>query len=289
MPLDYDALVGARFAPQRQSYSTRDSILYALSVGVGALRPHDPDELLYIYERGLAALPTMALTLAPPISWLSDPRFGITYNRILHAEQFLTLHKPLPAQGGVVSEARIDGVFDKGVGAGAIVHLARRLLDERTGDLLASMTYALFMLDDGGFGGVYERPERLRPVTTERPCDLSVTLPASANQALLYRLTGDIHPLHIDPEVARSAGFARPILHGLCAYGMVGRAIVETLCDNDPSRLLSLDTRFTNPVFPGEPLELQLWREGPERVAFRLLAVDRGVVVQDMGRAGFRP
>ncbi|WBX83833.1 MaoC/PaaZ C-terminal domain-containing protein [Sphingosinicella microcystinivorans] len=289
MPLNYDALVGARFAPQRQLYSAHESILYALSLGVGAIRPNDLDELRYVYERGLSALPTMALTLAPPISWLSDPSFGITYKRIVHAEQYLELHRPLPAQGGVISEAWIDGVFDKGANSGAIVHLARRLLDEQNGELLASMTYVLFMLDDGGFGGVEERPERLFSVGTGRPCDLQISLPTSPNQALLYRLTGDMHPLHIDPEVAASAGFGRPILHGLCAYGMVGRAAVQRLCHNDPSRLVSLDTRFTNPVFPGEPLELQIWHEEPGHASFRLLASSRGVVVQDRGRVGFRP
>jgi acyl dehydratase len=289
MPLNYDALVNARFEPQRQIYTSSDTILYALSLGVGAARPFDPAELSFVYEKGLRALPTMAVTLAPPIAWLADPRFDITYHRVLHAEQFLTLHKPLPVAGRVVSEARISDVFDKGPDSGAIVHMSRDLFDEDSGDRLASMTYALFMLADGGFGGTNPRPALLAPVPLDRECDTRVNLPVSVNQALLYRLTGDTHPLHVDPAVALSAGFERPILHGLCAYGMVARAVVETLCDNDPARLQSLDTRFTNVVFPGETLEVQIWRLEPGRAAFRLIAVERDVVVEDYGQVSYRP
>lgn len=289
MPLNLDNLSRARFEPQRQSYTIRDTMLYALSLGVGATRPFDWAELRYVYEKDLLALPTMSVTLVPPIAWLADRRFGITYDRVLHAEQYLTLHKPLPVEGGVVSEAWIDGVYDKGRESGAIVHLSRNLFDESNGDLLASMTYALFMLDDGGFGGETSRPALLKTVPSERECDFRCRLLVSLNQALVYRLTGDTHPLHVDPFVARAAKFDRPFLHGLCAYGMVGRAIIEILCDNDPSRLLSIDARFTSLVFPGEALEVEIWRTEPGKAAFRLVASERGCVVEDMGHVTYRP
>jgi acyl dehydratase len=141
-----------------------------------------------------------------------------------------------------------------------------------------------FLRADGGFGGKSEGAPKPLAVPMDRPPDLTASLPVSLNQALVYRLAGDYNPLHIDPEVARSAGFDRPILHGLAAYGMVGRALIKVLCGDDPAKLRCLELRFTSPVFPGEPLLVEIWKLAGGDAAFRLVATDRKVVVEDFGR-----
>jgi acyl dehydratase len=225
-------------------------MLYALGVGVGALDPCDPQELKYVYEKNLVALPTFAVTLAAGAMRLADPAYGINYRMLLHAEQTLEMHKPLPVEGTVVSEAKIDEIYDKGASKGAIMYMTRKLYEASSGDLLVTMGNVAFLRADGGFGGKSEGAPKPRPVPADRPPDLQTNLPVTLNQALIYRLAGDYNPLHIDPEVARSAGFERPILHGLGAYGTVGRALIKVLCGDDPGRLRRLDVRFTSPSIP---------------------------------------
>lgn len=259
-------------------------MLYALGLGVGAEDPFDEGDLKYVYEKNLVALPMQAVTLAANTMYLADPRFGINFRLLLHAEQSLWMHKPLPVEGVVRSESTIDEIYDKGASKGAIMYTTRKLYDDATGELLVTMGTVTFLRGDGGFGGKSEGAPRPRPVPHDRPPDLTAMLPAFRNQALIYRLSGDYNPLHSDPEVARSAGFDRPILHGLCAYGMVGRALIKLLCNDDPNRLRRLDLRFTNPVFPGEPLRLEVWKLGDGDASFRLIASQRNVVVEDFGR-----
>jgi acyl dehydratase len=141
-----------------------------------------------------------------------------------------------------------------------------------------------FLRADGGFGGKSEGQPKPRAVPGDRAPDRKASLQPSLNQALIYRLSGDYNPLHIDPEIAGVAGFDRPILHGLCSYGMVGRALIKELCGDDPSRLRRLDLRFTSPVFPGEPLHVDIWQQGRGDASFRVVASDRNVVVEDFGR-----
>jgi acyl dehydratase len=190
----------------------------------------------------------------------------------------------LPAEGKVRSETTVDEIYDKGAAKGAIMYMTRKLFDAISGDLLVTMGTVSFLRGDGGFGGKSEGAPKPRPVPTDRAPDLTATLPPALNQALIYRLAGDYNPLHIDPEVARSAGFDRPILHGLAAYGMVGRALIKVLCGDDPARLRRLDVRFTSPVYPGEPLHVDIWKLGSGDAAFRLVATERKVVVEDFGR-----
>jgi acyl dehydratase len=256
-------------------------------VGVGALDPCDLQELKYVYEKNLVALPTLAVTLAAGAMRLSDPSYGINYRMLLHAEQTLAMHKPLPVEGTVVSEAKIDEIYDKGASKGAIMYMTRKLYEASSGDLLVTMGNVAFLRADGGFGGKGEGAPRPRPVPADRPPDLRTNLPVTLNQALIYRLAGDYNPLHIDPEVARSAGFDRPILHGLGAYGTVGRALIKVLCADDPGRLRRLDVRFTSPVYPGEPLHADIWNIGRGDAAFRLVATQRNVVVEDFGRVEY--
>jgi acyl dehydratase len=229
-------------------------------------------------------LPTLAVTLAAGAMRLADPVYGINYRMLLHAEQSLLMHKPLPVEGTVVSEAKIDGIYDKGAAKGAIMYMTRRLYDAANDELICTMGNVAFLRADGGFGGKSEGAPKPRPVPTDRAPDLQAKLPVTLNQALIYRLAGDYNPLHIDPEVARSAGFDRPILHGLGAYGTVGRTLIKVLCDDDATRLRRLDVRFTSPVYPGEPLHVEIWKQGAGDAAFRLVASERKVVVEDFGR-----
>lgn len=287
MPLDYEKLMRMQFEPVTARYDRKDVMLYALGLGVGAAYPFDHDELKYVYERELVTLPTLAVTLAANPMLFTDPRFGINYTMLLHGEQSLRVHKPLPAAGTVVSQMRIDEIYDKGATKGAIMYTTRELFDQSSGDLLVTMGAVVFLRGDGGFGGKSDGAPKLRAVPDRVP-DGVIPLHATANQALIYRLSGDYNPLHADPAIAVRAGFGRPILHGLCAYGMVGRALIKELCGDDPATAQRLDVRFASPVYPGEPLHVQMWRVDEGDVAFRLIATDRKVVVQDLGRFEYR-
>ena len=287
MPLDYAKLMNLKIEPTTTQYSRKDTILYALGLGVGSAYPNDANELKYVYEPQLVALPTLALTLAAGPMWLADPKFGLNFRLLLHAEQSLRMHKPLPAEGAVLSQVTIDEIYDKGAAKGAIMYMTRKLYDQASGDLLVTMGIVTFLRGDGGFGGKSDGAPKPQAVPTDRPADLTASLPVSLNQALIYRLAGDYNPLHIDPEVARSAGFDRPILHGLCAYGMVGRALIKVLCGDNPARLRRLEVRFTSPVYPGEPLHVDIWNLGAGAAAFRLVASERNAVVEDFGRVEY--
>ena len=287
MPLNYEKLMQTRFEPIRHTYARRDTILYALGLGVGLQDPSDQNELKYVYERQLVALPTLAVTLAADAMRLTDPQFGINYTMLLHAEQSLLVHLPLPVEGTVLSEVTIDEIYDKGASKGAIMYMTRKLYDDSSGDLLVTTGTVTFLRGDGGFGGKSEGAPKPRAVPAGRNADLHTELPVSLNQALIYRLAGDYNPLHVDPEIARKAGFDRPILHGLGSYGMVGRALTKVLCGDDTARFRRLDVRFTSPVYPGEPLRLDIWNVGPGDAAFRLVATSRNVVVEDFGRFEF--
>lgn len=284
MPLNYAKLMQTKFEPATAEYSRKDTILYALGLGVGSTDPTDPGELKYIYERQLVALPTLAVTLAASSMRLADPQFGVNYAMLLHGEQSLRLHKPLPVEGAVISQTTLDEIYDKGAAKGAVMYLTRKLYEKASGDLLVTMGTVSFLRGDGGFGGKSDGAPRLRGVPADRPADLTVKLSVALNQALIYRLAGDYNPLHIDPEVARKAGFDRPILHGLCSYGMVGRALIKALCSDDPAKTRRLDMRFTSPVYPGEPLHIDIWKMAAGDVAFKVVASQRKVVVEDFGR-----
>ncbi|HEY0942106.1 MAG TPA: MaoC/PaaZ C-terminal domain-containing protein [Steroidobacter sp.] len=288
MPLDYAKLKSMRIEPVRHTYTRRDTMLYALGLGVGADDPTAASDLKYIYEKSLVALPMQAVTLAAAPLLLAEPEFGINYKLLLHAEQSLLVHKPLPVEGTVIGEFSVDEIYDKGASKGAILYMTRKLVDASNGDLLATMSVVSFLRGDGGFGGKSEGAPKPRPVPADRAADHSVALANPRNQALIYRLSGDYNPLHIDPEIAAIAGFNRPILHGLCHYGMAGRALIAALCDDDPSRLQRLDTRFTSPVYPGEPLHVELWNIAAGDASFRVVASERNVVVQDFGRCEYR-
>lgn len=283
MPLDYQKIRNWPIPSETQQISARDTILYALGVGVAGSNPVEPENLKFVYEDGLVALPTMAVTLAPGPFWMQDPAAGIAWQKILHGEQMLTVHKPLPPACTVFSETTVDEIYDKGADKGAVLYQTRKLFDKATGELLMTVGSSAFMRGNGGFGGKTEGAPQPHPVPSDRQPDLVLDLPTRPEQAILYRLSGDYNPLHIDPAVARAGGFDRPILHGLCSYGVAGRAVLKLLCDNEPARLKRLNVRFASPAYPGETIRTEIWREGDGRAAFRAKVVERDVVIINNG------
>lgn len=258
----------------RHRLTARDTILYALGVGA--------ERLDFVYEAGLRALPTMAVTLAYPGFFWRDPQYGADWQRILAGEQRLTIHHPLPVEGTFIGHTRFDAVEDKGVDKGAIV-LVTRTIEGSDGTLYATDQRTAFLRGDGGCGSAGAAIPRPSPVPTDRDPDDIVTTATAPNQAQLYRLSGDLNPLHIDPAIARAAGFDRPILHGLCSYGVVGRALLHALADDDPARLARLDARFSAPVYPGETIETRIWRDGNASARFDARVVERDLRVLTHG------
>jgi acyl dehydratase len=281
MPIDYRKLKNWTIPPVEQRYAVRDTILYALGLGCGA-DPTDRDELRFVYEDGLAALPTMAVVLGAPGFWLKDPATGVDWRKVLHGEQGLVLHRPLPPAGIVKGESRILEILDRGE-RGAFMYSERTLTDRASGALIATTTSTTVLRGEGGFGGP-TGPAPEAHALPERAPDLAVDLPTLPQAALIYRLSGDDNPLHADPAVAHAVGFPRPILHGLCSFGVAGRAVLRACCANDPNRLKRFQLRFSAPVFPGETIRTEIWRDGAV-VSFRARAVERNVVVLNNGRA----
>lgn len=287
MPIVYDELLALDIPVREVSYSDRETMLYALSVGMGQ-DPMDHDELPFVFEKNLKALPSLSTVICWDDSW--TPRTGINYVMVVHGEQRITIHKPMPASGRVKSKVRIRDVFDKGAGKGAIMLVENTITDAASGEKLVTLLSTTFARGDGGFGGPARRPEDLPPkphVIPERQPDAGVTLKTQPNQALFYRLCGDRNPLHAEPAFAAAAGFPRPILHGLCTYGIAVRAVVKAACDHDPARIADINARFTAPVFPGETIHTEIWRDG-NIVSFRARVMERDAIVLDHGRVELR-
>lgn len=268
----------------RQRYTRRDTALYALSVGVG----HDPLDkrqlaLIDPWSEQLATLPSMALVLAYPGFWLGDSRVrqatGIAPSQILHAEQSVELHDVLPVAAEVTGQTRVTGLIDKGAGRGALVY-SERLIQTRDGRPLATCRQVHYLRGVGGFGGSTFAPPSLR-ASPQGESDLAIDLPTRPEQALLYRLNGDSNRLHIDPEAAREAGFARPLLHGMCTAGIVLHAVLHLLAGYDIARVRGFSLRMTAPVLPGDTLRTEVWNDG----SFRARVLERDLLVIDNGYA----
>ncbi len=282
MPIDPQHLLSLPSRVTRHRYAERDCMLYALGVGAG--RRSDARDLRFVYEDGLQALPTMAVVLGYPGFWQKEPQYGIDWRRVLHAEQSCTFHAPLPVSDEVISEMSIDAIVDKGAGRGCLLRATRRIRRASNDALLATVRQMSFLRGDGGcgsFGEALMAPHRL----PERPADEVLTEEVRPEQALVYRLSGDYNPLHADPAVAAVANFPAPILHGLCTYAIAGRAVLAWACENDPMAMRGLHCRFTAPVLPGDVLQVDLWRDAEDAVAFRVRVPQRDRVVLDGGRA----
>jgi len=289
--IDYQKLKNWKFPQIEQRFGEKETILYALGIGLG-LDPADERQLRFVYERNLRALPTMAVVLAYPGLWTRDPAAGIDWVKVLHGEQSIVLHRPLPASGAVTSRTRITAIVDKGKDKGALVYSERTIHEHGSGVLLASTESVSFCRGDGGFSDVPGNGPKggdpapaPNPPEPSTPVQTSVDLPTSPQGALLYRWSGDFNPLHADPEVAEAAGFQRPILHGLATFGVAGHALLNLYCDYDPSRLKSMSVRFSAPVFPGETVRTEAWRDG-NKVRFRARVIgQRNLVVLSHGSA----
>jgi len=259
MTIDPAKLLAIRISAE-QRFSERDAILYALAVGYG----HDPLDaagLRYCYEEGLRAAPTLPIVLGHPGFWMRDLDTGIDWRRVVHGEQELHLHGPIPVSGHVTSETRVVDVIDKGAGRGAVVIFDRVVADASTGTPIATMRQSNFCRGDGGFGG----PTRPIAKPTDLPGgapDHVVLLPTRPETALLYRMSADLNPLHADPAAARRAGFDRPILHGLASFGLVAHALTKASCGYDGGRLKRMAGRFTGAIFPGETVRTEIWDRG---------------------------
>ena len=261
MPVDPSA-VGTVSGPFEQSWNSTDCLLYALAVGAG------PDEPAYTTEHSEGVpqqvLPTMAVVLDTDVLETMKPVGDFDVSQVLHGEQRVQLHRPIPVAGRVRTEVEIVGLYDKGTGALVVNRSVSR--DAVTGEPLFTNTWSGFLRGEGGFGG--PRDDGSQPIQRpDRDPDRVVRYRTREDQALLYRLCGDRHPLHSDPPYARRAGFPGPILHGLCTYGFTGRALLHTYCGGRADRFRSIQARFTSPVMPGEELTVRMW-DGPGNAQF---------------------
>jgi len=276
MPIDLSA-VGKKLEPTTYSYEEWDVILYALGVGA--------EELEFLYERDLKVLPTFAVIPAFPAMFAMGRVMAVNPAMVLHGEQRLELFAPIPTRGTLVTTPTVVGVYDKI--KGALIVTEAETVDER-GQLLFRNTFGTFARGEGGFGGS-RGPAGARNLPPARPPDAVVEMKTSPQQALLYRLSGDRNPLHADPEFARLAGYERPILHGLCTFGFIGRAVLKAHCANEPARLHSLEARFSGAVYPGETIVTEMWCTGRAEVLLQARARERGDLVVSRARATVDP
>ena len=279
--INYDKLKNWSFEPVEQTYTTKDCILYALGLGFGS-SPLDEGDLHFTFEEeGFSSVPTMAGVLGTPGFWVRDPRTGVDWKQVLHGEQSIELHKPLPPEATIVAQNSVQEVIDKGEGRGALIYTKREIFDKASGDLLATCVSTTFARANGGFGGPpieQPKPHALPDRNPDEICDIA-TLPQAA---LIYRLSGDPNPLHASPSVAKTAGFEAPILHGLCTLGVAGRAVLKTYCSNNPARFKFLTLRFSAPVYPGDTIRTEMWKDA-NKVSFRSKVVERDEVVLNNG------
>ncbi len=282
MPLNYEQLMSLKRDGDRFSYTDRETMLYAIGVGMGA-DPLNRDELPYVFEQpALKALPSMATVLAR-VPLLKD--CGYDYTKVVHGEQCLTLHRPLPPEGELVASARVTAAYDKGVGKGAVIYSEAVVRSAADGKPMFTLRSSTFARGDGGFGGPSGSGPQPHAIPDRKP-DATAILPTRKDQALLYRLNGDRNPLHADPDLAGRVGFPAPILHGLCTYGIACRAILQTVVAYDHTRITAFDVRFSAPVYPGESIATDIWVDGAV-VSFRCRIPGRGdVMVINNGRCG---
>lgn len=286
MPLNPDA-VGETSDPIERSWTSKDCLLYAIGVGAGQLDPVN-EELAFTTEntKGVPqqVLPTFAVIAGMAGMGAMSKAGTFDMTMMVHGEQGVRLHRPLPVEGNVRVTGKITGIYDKG--SGGVIATASEAVDAATGEPMFTTSASLFVRGEGGWGGD-RGPSSAGNAAPDRVPDHEVTYETRRDQTLVYRLSGDRNPLHSDPSFAAMGGFDRPILHGLCTYGFTGRALLHTLCGSDPARFISMDARFSKPVMPGDALTVKMWVDGDAAV-FQTVRQDGDVVV-DQGRCEFRP
>jgi acyl dehydratase len=281
MGFNHTDLTSHKFAESRQDFTARDNILYALGLGVGS-EPTNAGHLQFVYEKGLRTLPTIGVVLAHPGFWAGIPELGIDWVKMLHVGQGLTIHQPIPTAASVIGRSRIADVIDRGADKGAILFYERDVIDSATGSLMATVRQTLLCRGNGGFSTATGTAPEAPKLPERAPDHISetTTLP---QMALLYRLSGDMNPLHADPAVAAKAGFTRPILHGLATFGVAGFALISGLLNYDVEKFRSMDVRFTAPVYPGETIRTEFWQKDAETILFRASVTARDKTVLDNG------
>ena len=276
MPLNPEA-VGSKSEPVEVSWDSKDCLLYAVGIGAGT------DELAFTTENTNGVDQQVFPTFPVVLGWgKGSPMSNIgSFNpaMLVHGQQAVTLHRPLPVEGTATVESEVVAMYDKGKAA-VVVTESRATLD---GAPLYDTRSSAFIRGEGGWGGD-RGPSGPQNVPPERAPDHQVTYQTSPDQALTYRLSGDRNPLHSDPAFAAMGGFDRPILHGLCTYGFTGRALLHTLCDSDPARFGHIEGRFASPVLPGEALTVSMWETGDGEAVFVTSVGDRAVIDQGLLR-----
>ncbi len=262
--LDYDAVKGFAFRKDPSSYSSKDAILYALALGYGE-DPLDERQLRYVTESDQCVAPTMPVVFCHPGFWIKAPQLGLDWRKFVHMSQRLKLEAPLASAGSITSNTYNAVVADRGEGRGAIIVQRREMSDATSGQRVAVIESTYLARGDGGFSAADGRsdplPEANETAAVSGAPAIVLDLPILPQAALLYRLSGDLNPLHSSPAAAAAAGFERPILHGLCTYGVAARAVLAAFCDYDGVRLKEIYARFSAPVFPGEVIRFEM-RQG---------------------------
>ncbi|MDR3521841.1 MAG: MaoC/PaaZ C-terminal domain-containing protein [Acidocella sp.] len=278
MPINYERLMNFAIPDVHYTLTKREAAFYALSCGFGA-DPMDEAQLDFVdFDRDLKIVPSMPVVLGYLSGFITDPRTGIDHVKVVHGDQSVELLGPLQAGQEMICHNRIASLIDKGEGRGALMVMERDITDAATGAPLAKTTATIVLRGDGGFGGP-SGPVPVQPKLPERTPDIFVDLPTRPEQALYYRFNGDDNPLHAAPKFAAKAGFPRPILHGLCTFGVVTHALLKAVCDYNPARLSKFGCRFSAPVFPGETIRTEIWADG----FFRARVAERDVVVVSNG------
>ena len=269
------SVVGKKLEPSVYEYSEKDVILYALGVGCGR------EQLPFVYEQDLKVLPTFAVIPAFPALFAMGNAVDVNPMMVLHGEQRIELCAPIPTSGKLTTTPTVSAIYDKG--KGALVVIETETVDAK-GTLLFKNTFGAFARGVGGFGGD-RGPSGPRNVPPDRKPDRTVEMKTLEQQALLYRLSGDMNPLHADPSFAKIGGFDTPILHGLCTFGHVGRAVLESYCGSDPSRLKDFEVRFAGVVYPGETIVTEMWEGEGGRIIVQAKTKERGDAVVNSAAA----
>ena len=280
MALNYEELMATSVVDLQTSYCDTETMLYALSVGLGR-NPVDPKALRYVFEQGqpLKTLPSLATVLVPD---MFPPDLGWDYRQVLHVEQRLQLYRPLPPAAEISIDRRIAAAYDRGENRGALVLFEAEARLAKDDTVLFTIGNTIMARGDGGFGGprgALPTPHRV----PRREPDLYCELETRPDQALLYRLNGDRNPLHANPVLAQRVGYAQPILHGLCSYGIACHAILQTICDYDHTLIGGFDARFSAPVLPGDRIRTDMWQDG-NVVSFECSVPERDAVVIKNGK-----
>lgn len=284
MAISYDHLMSLKTEGTVSSYSDKETMLYALGIGFGR-DPMNEDELPFVYEgmndpNYLKTVPTMATV----IQWGGGAlrQSGINYLMVVHGEQRVTLHRPLPSAATIIGDERVIGAFDKGAGKGAVIVTEKKIRLKDTNEPLCTLVSSTFARGDGGFGGPSTGAPEPHPIPERKP-DATYEAAILQDQAFIYALSGDRNPLHRDPKIAKAAGFPKPIIHGLCTYGTTCRAIITNVLGHDAAKITGYDVRFSAPVFPGETVLVDVWKDG-NIVSFRARLKEREIVAINNGK-----